>query len=552
MIKFKYMDIKRISVFFIIAVTFMSCTPQRYDYDICVYGESASGVTAAIQGARMGKDVILISKNTHVGGLATSGLTATDMNRHLCIGGIAEEFYRRIYHYYLDPSVWRNQTREQFMESTLKRTYRGRNEAREMQWVYESGVAERIMKEMLSEAGVTIMYNTRLTESDGAAIVKGGRIRSITFEDGTSLSARMFIDASYEGDLMAAAGVSYTVGRESNGQYGETLNGIRINYEQDNGFSRISPYKEDGTLLPFVDATPWGGQGEGDGRTQAYCYRVTLTDDPDNMVPIECPEGYEPLWHEILLRNIQQNPEIKLKDIITFTPMPNRKTDTNHLDFFGASFAYPEGSYATRDEMETLHRTYALGMMWFLANDPRIPEHLRKEMQRWGLPKDEFCDSGHFPYQIYVREARRMQGEYVMTEHNVVKENRTDAENPVGLGSYALDCHYVSRVVDNDGKLQNEGTIFMPTTPYKISYQSLVPKKKECRNLLVPVCLSASHVAYSSIRMEPNYMVLGQSAATAAAIAIDSRCAVQDVSYGELREQLLKDGQILEYPTTNK
>lgn len=547
------MKIKRTFIYLLaILAASVSCKSGKQVYDICVYGESASGVTAAIQGARMGKDVILISKNTHVGGLATSGLTATDINKHLSIGGIAAEFYGKIYDYYLEPAVWRSQTREQFMESTLKRTFRGRNEARKIQWVYESGVAERIMKDMLSEAGVKIMYNTRLSESEDAVTVKNRKIREIRFEDGTSLNARIFIDASYEGDLMAAAGVSYIVGRESNGQYGETMNGIRVNYEQGKDLSAISPYTENGNILPYVDKERWGIQGEADGRTQAYCYRVTLTDDPDNMIPIECPEGYEPLWYEILLRDILMTPDIELKDIITFTPMPNRKTDTNHLDFFGASFSYPEGSYATRAEMEKQHKTYALGMMWFLGNDPRIPAHLRNEMQRWGLPKDEFNDSGHFPYQIYVREARRMQGEYVMTEKNVVKENRTEVPNPVGMGSYALDCHYVSRVVDTDGKLRNEGTIFMPTSPYTISYHALTPKREECRNLLVPVCMSASHVAYSSIRMEPNYMVLGQSAATAASLAIDGKCAVQDVNYEKLRKKLLEDGQVLEYPSIKK
>ncbi len=533
-------------IYLFAALLAVSCA-QKTDYDVCVYGESASGVVAAIQAARMDKDVVLISKNTHVGGLATSGLTATDMNRHITIGGVAAEFYGKIYDYYLQENVWRNQTREQFMESTLKRTYRGRNEAREIQWVYESGVAERIMKEMLEEAGVEIMYNTRLAES-GAAVEKScGKIRRIVFEDGTSLSAKMFIDASYTGDLMAAAGVSYIVGRESNEQYGETFNGIRVAYEPERDLSFISPYDKDGNLLPYVDPVLWGAQGEADGRTQAYCYRVTLTDDPDNMIPVECPERYNPLWYEIVLGQILNTPDIELKNVITFTPMPNRKTDTNHLDFFGASYGYPEASYAERAEIEQLHKDYAIGMLWFLGNDPRVPEHLRKEMLRWGFPKDEFVENGNFPYQIYVREARRMVGEFVMTEHNIVKENRDSVADPIGLGSYPLDCHFVSRVVDSEGKLRAEGTMFQSLTPYGISYRSLVPKKRECRNLFVTVCLSSSHVAYASIRMEPNYMVLGQAAGTAAGLAIDGKDAVQDVDYEALKERLLKDGQVLEY-----
>ncbi len=544
------MKIKRI-IYLLAAFLIVSCS-GRTDYDVCVYGESASGVIAAIQAARMDKDVVLISKNTHVGGLATSGLTATDMNRHLTIGGVAAEFYGRIYDYYLQDDVWRNQTRDEFMESTLKRTYRGRNEERKIQWVYESGVAEKIMKEMLEEAGVEIMYNTRLIENETAVRKSCGKIRSIVFEDGTSLSAKMFIDASYTGDLMAAAGVSYIVGRESNRQYGETFNGIRVAYEPERDLSFISPYDKEGNLLPYVDSALWGTQGDADGRTQAYCYRVTLTDDVDNMVPVECPENYNPLWYEIVLGQILHDPDIQLKNVITFTPMPNRKTDTNHLDFFGASHPYPEASYAERAELEQLHKDYAVGMLWFLGNDPRVPEHLRNEMLRWGFPKDEFGENGNFPHQIYVREARRMVGEYVMTEHNILTENRDSVADPVGLGSYPLDCHFVSRVVDPEGKLRAEGTMFKSLTPYGISYRSLVPVKDECRNLLVTVCLSSSHVAYSSIRMEPNYMVLGQSAATAAAIAIDNRQAVQDVDYETLKARLLDDGQILEYQIKKK
>ncbi len=544
------MKIRKI-VYLLAALAIVSCS-RKTDYDVCVYGESASGVVAAIQSARMDKKVVLISKNTHVGGLATSGLTATDINRHLTIGGIAAEFYGKIYDYYLQEGVWRNQTRDQFMESTLKRTYRGRNEAREIQWVYESGVAEKIMKEMLEEAGVEIMYNTRLAETVTAVGKSRGEIRSITFEDGTSLSAKMFIDASYTGDLMAAAGVSYIVGRESNEKYGETFNGIRVAYEPERDLSFISPYDKDGNLLPYVDPTLWGEPGDADGRTQAYCYRVTLTDDPENMIPVECPEGYNPLWYEIVLGQILNNPEIELKNVITFTPMPNRKTDTNHLDFFGASYGYPEASYAEREEIEKLHKTYAVGMLWFLGNDPRVPEHLRKEMLRWGFPKDEFVESGNFPHQIYVREARRMVGEYVMTERNVVKENRDSVVDPIGLGSYPLDCHFVSRVVDSEGKLRAEGTMFKSLTPYGISYRSLVPKADECTNLFVTVCLSSSHVAYSSIRMEPNYMVLGQAAGTAASLAIDNGQDVQEVDYETLKKRLLEDGQIIEYQINKK
>ncbi len=524
------------------------------DYDICVYGESASGVIAAIQGARLGKKVILVSKNGHVGGLATSGLTATDMNRNDLVGGVTREFYNRIYQYYLDPQAWKNQDRDSYMKSTLKRTYTGKNEERKIQWVYESSVAEKIFLEMLKEEQVEILFHHRL-DLKKPILKRDNRIVAIFLEDGRIVRANIFIDASYEGDLMASAGISYHAGRESNQQYGETLNGIRINYSQGKNITVVSPYKKEGKpgsgLLPFVSAHPWGKQGEEDSRVQAYCYRMTLTNDPDNMIRVRKPKSYNPLWYEVLARQLKAEPDTKLQQIITLTPMPNRKTDTNHLDFIGASYDYAEGTYTQREKIEQMHKNYALGKLWFLANDKRVPDQIRNEMKEWGLPKDEFTDTGNFPYQIYVREARRMVGEFVMTEQNVRKEDRIRADHPVGLGSYALDCHYVSQVVDADGKLRNEGTLFYPTTPYPISYYAITPKESECANLLVTVCLSASHVAYSSIRMEPVYMILGHSAATAASLAIDQNVPVQQVPYSSLKDKLLLEGQILSVPGSN-
>lgn len=521
---------------------------QQNSFDICVYGESASGVVSAIQGARLGKNVVLISKNQHVGGLATSGLTATDMNRNDMVGGIAREFYQRIYTYYLNPGVWKNQNRDEFFIKTLKRTYKGKNDERKMQWVYESKAAEKIMLDMLREAGVNLWFNERL-KLKGGVKKKGKQITSILLESGKSVNAKVFIDASYEGDLLAKAGVSYTVGRESNDTYGETLNGYRINFEQGTDLSGIDPYIIEGDkksgLLPYIDKKAPSRQGAKDKKVQAYCYRVTLTDDPNNRIKIQKPANYNPLWYEVLLRRLVLNPGLQLQQIITLTPMPNRKTDTNHLDFFGASYDYAEADYETRKEIEQLHKDYALGMLWFLENDPRVPEHIRKEMSDWGLAKDEFEDSENFSYQIYVREARRMIGEYVMTQKNVDKENRENAAHSIGVGTYALDCHYVSKVLDKEGKLRYEGTIFKPIVPYPISYYSITPKRNECTNLLVPLCLSASHVAYSSIRMEPVYMVLGQSAAVAASMAIDGNTAVQDISYDDLAKKLVDFNQII-------
>lgn len=537
---------KKITIILIALCAMLTAQGATVTTDVCVYGESASGVMAAIQAARLGKKTVLVSKNSHVGGLATSGLTATDINRQDQVGGLAAEFYGRIWDYYIRPEVWRNQTREQFMESSRKRTFSGKNDDRQIQWVYESGVAERIMKDMLEEAGVKVIYNAPLDLENGAA-VRNGRIRKINLLDGTQVKAKMFLDCSYEGDLMAAAGVSHIIGREGVDQYGEDMAGIRKF-----NFIQTSPYLngKDGELIPYVAPEMYGEIGSADGRTQAYCYRVTLTDDPQNMIPIAKPENYNPALYEIMIRRFTLEPDIQLKNIITFTPMPNRKTDTNHLDFFGASTGYAEGDYAVRARMEQEHKDYAVGMLWCLGHDERVPEHIRTEMLRWGWPKDEFVENGGFPYQIYVREARRMVGEKVMTQHNVQKTDRIPVEHSVGIGTYMMDCHFVSYVA-GDGGVIVEGGIFTSTKPYAIDYYSLTPKKAECTNLLVPVCLSASHVAYTTIRMEPTYMILGQSAAVAAVQAIESKCAVQEIDYVTLRAKLEELGQFL-VPSSKK
>ncbi|QNL47841.1 FAD-dependent oxidoreductase [Olivibacter sp. SDN3] len=532
------------------------CTMQalgiQKTYDLVVYGETAAGVVAAIQAGRMQQKVALIARGQHVGGMVTSGLTATDMNRNQLVGGVTREFYQRIYAYYEKANAWRNQDRESFMLSTLKRTYTGKNDSLRMQWVYESHVAEEILKEMLEEASVELIFGERL-DLQAEVRKNKGYISEITMESGRSFGGKMFIDATYEGDLMARAGVSYIVGREANSAYKETLNGIRMNHVIGSDEKSVSPYVEVGNpasgLLPYIDGELWGAPGTADGRTQAYCYRLTLTDDPANRLEITKPAGYNAHWYEVLARKLQMQPETTLQQIITLTPMPNRKTDTNHLDFFGASYDYAEGDYTERQQIEQLHKDYALGMLWFLANDPRVTDTIRKEMKNWGLPKDEFLDTEHFPYQIYVREARRMIGSYVMTEHNIRGEEKVEAPQSVGLATYALDCHFVSQVVDSTGRLRYEGTMFEGVKPYPVSYQALIPKAEECKNLLVPICLSSSHVAYSSIRMEPVYMQLGQAAATAAALALkNENKAVQKVSYEKLRDQLLKDKQIIAVP----
>lgn len=516
-------------------------------WDVCVYGETPAGVMAAIQAAKMNKQVVLISNTEHVGGVSTSGLTATDLNNFRSAGGLTRQFFQRLYAYYSDSSAWRSESRDVYFERSKKRTFSGKNDSLKMQWVYESRVGESILKTMLQEAGVTVVYKERLQLRNGVE-KKGTDIVAIRMENGSRYQAKLFIDATYEGDLMAKAGVSYKVGREANSVYNETLNGIKLNEIIGKDGVSIDPYVKKGVpssgVLPFLEPKVPGPDGQGDHRTQSFCYRMTLTDDPANRIDIVKPAGYQPLWYEFLARMLEMNPGILLKNIISFTPMPNKKTDTNQADFVGANYGWPEGNYADREKIAQMHKTYVLGLLWFLGNDPRVPDSLRMEMKTWGLPKDEFKDNGNFPHQLYVREARRMVSDYVMTEKNC--NGQEPVQDAVAVATYPLDCHYVSRVVDAQGRVHAEGSYGkQKNTYYTISYRSLRPRSSEAANLLVPVCLSASHVAYSSIRMEPVFMVLGQSAGTAAALALDRNISVQELPYDVLKPVLLKDGQIL-------
>ena len=529
-------------------------TPARAAHDVVVYGETLAGISAAISAARAGKSVVLLSTTTHLGGVATAGLTATDMNRSAVIGGIAREFYGLVYDHYLQPSAWRGDDRADFFERSKKRTYTGKNDALRMQWVYESSVAEKILATMLQRAGVTVVRSRLLAETADAVERKDGRILSLRTTTGDRYAGRVFIDASYEGDLMARAGVSHVIGREANATYGETMNGIRPAGLVGTAERSIDPWIRPGDptsgLLPFIDRALWGKPGDQDNRSQSYCYRVTLTNDPANRLPFTQPANFNPLWHEALVRSLQLKPDTPLQKIVSLTPMPNRKTDTNHLDFVGANFDYPAASHAERARIAAQHRDYALGMLWTLAHDPRVPAAIREELAPWGWPKDEFTDHGNFPHQLYVREARRLRGPFVLKEENLRREARVDAGHTVGIGSYALDSHVVSTFVDPDGRVREEGAHLVSRSirPYGISYYALVPQKAECTNLLVPICLSATHVAYTSLRMEPVYMVLGQAAGTAAALAIDGAAAVQDISYAELQTKLLAAGQVLTVP----
>ena len=529
-------------------------TPVRAAHDVVVYGDTLAGISAAISTARLGKSVILLSTSTHLGGVATAGLTATDMNRSPVIGGIAREFYGLVYDHYLQLSAWRSDDRSDYFERSKKRTYTGKNDALHMQWVYESHVAEKILADLLQRSAVTVVRSRLLAETPDAVELADRRIVALRTTSGDRYAGLAFIDATYEGDLMARAGVSHVIGREANSTFGETMNGIRPAGVVGTPQRSIDPFLRPGDptsgLLPFIDQALWGKPGDQDNRSQSFCYRVTLTNDPANRVPFTKPANFNPLWHEALVRELQLKADTPLQKIISLTPMPNRKTDTNHLDFVGANLSYTAATHAERAQIAAQHRDYAAGMLWTLAHDPRVPAAIRDELAPWGWPKDEFTDNGNFPPQLYVREARRMRGTFVMKEENLRRERRVDAGHSVGIGSYALDSHVVSTFVDTDGRVRHEGShlVSQSIRPYGISYYALLPQKSECCNLLVPVCLSATHVAYSSIRMEPVYMVLGQAAGTAAALAIDAHVAVQDISYEALQAKLTAAGQILTVP----
>ena len=513
--------------------------------DVVVYGGTSGGIAAALQAARMGCSVVLIEPGRHLGGLTSGGLGCTDIGNKQAIGGVAREFYQRIYRHYAQSNAW---TRETFAEYRQRAKH---SVDADTMWRFEPHVAEAVFRQMLAEAKVPLVLGQRLDWKNGVCR-EGTRIAALRMESGRTFPGRMFIDATYEGDLMAKAGVSYAVGREGNAKYGETLGGVRTKYAKSHQFEKpVDPYVMPGDpasgLLPGIHAGGPGAEGAADCRVQAYNFRLCLTDVPENQVPFSKPAHYDPLRYELLLRYIEAGWTNVLGNN---APMPNRKSDMNNhgafsSDDIGMNYDYPDADYAKREKIVAEHRDYQLGLLWALANDPRVPAELRERVGQWGLAKDEFADSRHWPHQLYVREARRMVGPYVMTEQNC--RGRRVADDPVGLAAYNMDSHNVQRYVDAAGHARNEGDIEIGVKPYPVSYRAIVPKASQCTNLLVPVCLSASHIAYGSIRMEPVFMVLGQSAATAAALTIEQGSTVQAVDYGRLHDRLIKDKQILNW-----
>jgi len=492
-------------------------------YDICVYGGTSAGVIAAYTAAKMHKTVLLIEPGHHLGGLSSGGLGYTDIGNKYAIKGLSLDFYRRV----------------------------GRHYGKFEQWIFEPHVAEDIFKQYIHDANIKVLYGYHIIN----ATKQGTDIEAISLEPSAhsralllrTIRAKMFIDCSYEGDLMAQAGVSYTVGREANSLYNETYNGIQLR-DKHQFPDGVDPYKTPGNpssgLLWGISNEPLGQQGDGDKKVQSYNYRICLTNDPANRIPITRPLRYDSTRYELLLRLLEKKPAGDLWGILKFDLLPGHKTDINNngafsTDMIGMNYDYPEAGYGSRQKIAQAHMYYTKGLLYFIGHDERMPSHLRTLMLEWGYPKDEYTDNDHWTPQMYVREARRMKGAYIMTQANC--EGKTTVKDGVGLAAYTMDSHNCQRIVTN-GMVKNEGDVQIGGfPPYPISYLSLVPKKEECGNLLVPVCLSASHIAYGSIRMEPVFMELGQSSAIAATMAIDHHSSIQEVDAAHIRENLRND-----------
>ena len=508
-----------------------SLPAATHSFDVVVYGGTAGGAIAAVSAARQGLKTALVEPTGHIGGMVSGGLGWTDYGRKEVIGGYALEFY------------WR-----------VGQHYQMARYGNDVSWLHEPHVAEAVFREMLRDAGVSVFEHQRLRERSGVR-KEGARVSALVMEDGSEFTAAVFIDAGYEGDVMAQSGVSFTYGRESSGQYGESLAGVRERTPLHQFLVDVSPKNEAGKLLPEISAERPGPPGSADKRVQAYNFRMCFSDDPANQMPFPKPAQYSASRYALLARliaalTVKDHKTPPLGAFMKIDRLPNGKTDVNNngafsTDYLGGSWNYPNATYREREAIWQAHKDYVAGFLYFLANDPQVPESLRAEMNRWGLAKDEFTDTGNWPRQLYIREARRMVGEYVAVQKDLQTElNKPD---PIGMGSYNSDSHNVERIVDGDGFARNEGDMQVAVKPYQIPYRVMLPKRAEARNLLVTAAFSASHVAYSSIRMEPQYMIIGQAAGVAAGLAIASGRAVQEIDTAELTAILRKQGAVMEY-----
>jgi len=524
---------------------------KEVNAEVVIYGGTAAAISAAVELVRADKQVIIVCPEKHLGGMSSGGLGFTDTGNKNIIGGISKEFYQRLYTYYDTEEAWNWQPKSEYGN-------RGQNTpaldgGTKSMWIFEPHVAEAIFEDFIRENKIEV-YRDHWLDRDNGVTVKDGTIQSIKMLNGTSFKARIFIDATYEGDLMAAAGVSYHVGREAISQYNEEWNGVQtgtLHHGHHFGEMKISPYIIVGDslsgVLPYISTEDPGIKGEADHRLQAYCFRMCLTKHEANRVPFERPVEYDSTKYELLIRIFNEGWD---QTFHKFDPIPNYKTDVNNhgpfsFDYIGMNYEYPEASYEERAKIISEHEAYQKGLLYFLANDIRIPSKIREEMSKWGYAKDEFVDNGHWPHQIYVREARRMIGKFVMTENEVL--GLKEVTTSIGMGSYTMDSHNTQRYITPDGFVQNEGDIGVhPKEPYQIAMGSVLPKKEECNNLLVPLAVSSSHIAFGSIRMEPVFMILGQSSGAMASIALDKNIALHDLSYQEVQQRLVAAHQILD------
>jgi hypothetical protein len=497
--------------------------------DLIVYGGTASGVMTAYSAAQEGLHVVLLEPSGHLGGMVTGGLSATDIGNPAVIGGYVRAYYLKAAEHYgvghLDHPA---------------------------DWYSEPHVDEAIFRAMLKRSGVRVFFNERLREQNGA-VMSGHRIVSVITADGKKWQGKVFADCTYEGDLMAQAGVSYTLGRESSQEYHESLAGVRA-HTPDHQFSwPMSAYDDHHRLYPEVDPGPLAAAGSADKKIEAYNFRLILTNDPADRLPFPRPQGYDPSRFALLKRYLSEFQQHKgrppvLRDFFIPIAIPGHKADFNNMgpistDYIGHSWSYPEASYAERAAIWHAHLLYTQSLVYFLSHDKSVPASLKNGMNQWGLPKDEFMDTNHWPNQLYVREARRMLGEYMMRQADV-QTGRTQTDS-IGMGSYNMDSHNIQRVAMPDGTVQNEGNVEVHVKPYEIPYRSITPRRSQATNLLVTVCLSATHVAYSSLRLEPQYMIIGEAAGAAAALAVEKHTTVQGVAISELQSRLQKHGVVL-------
>lgn len=499
---------------------------QEVNYDIVVYGASAGGTIAAIAAAEEGMNVLLIEPGNNVGGMVTGGLSHNDYGDRTVIGGMALDFYEKVARYYNKPLYY----------------WRGP----------EPHVGEKIFRDWLEDAGVSLLFGKRVMEVHK----KKGNIDRIILSDDSQVSGYVFIDGSYEGDLMARAGVSYRVGREGVRDYDESWAGRRaILPDGHQMLPRVTPFDENGKLLPLINPVPLVGEGEADKAVQGYGFRLIVTDDKNNRVPIPKPEGYDPSEFALIKYYYEEHPDAPGM-VHLYPTLPYGKTDMNSSGPIstnvvnGLNWEYPDADYARRDEIWKLMKDYTMGLLYFLSNDPSVPEHIRKETVEIGLCKDEFTENDHWPHQLYIRVARRMIGEYFMTQHDL--ESDTVKYDAIGMGSYNIDVRHVqrthipvSRFPELHNEVYNEGYISIPVAPYEIPYRALLPKFSECTNLIVPVCMSASFVANASIRMEPQYMIMGHASGIAASMAAAEHIPVQKIEVVELQNKLKEQGQVL-------